>query len=97
MADGGNPGRGTRTYGRRAFLGVSAVGLSSLIWGRPAWQALSGVAAPVTGALPAGIVPSAGWRIYTVASSMPRYDATTWRLTIDGLVGKPQVVRHRRA
>ena len=35
-------------------------------------------------------MPSAGWRIYTVASSMPRYDPATWRLTIDGLVGKPQ-------
>ena len=37
---------GRRAYGRRAFLGVSAVGLSSLVWGRPAWHALSGVTTP---------------------------------------------------
>ena len=27
-----------------------------------------------------GIIPS-GWRIYTVAASMPRFDPATWRLT----------------
>ena len=71
----------TRTYGRRAFLGVTAVGLSSLLWGRAAWDAFVAVAPP-------GLVP--GWRIYTVASTMPRFDPATWRLTIDGLVGAPQ-------
>ena len=90
MAPVGSPRGETRAYGRRAFLGVSAVGLSSLLWGRPVWQALSGVAQPLTSALPAGIVPSGGWRIYTVAARMPRYDAASWRLSIDGLVEEPQ-------
>ncbi len=80
--------RETRLYGRRAFFGVTAVGLSSLVWGRAAWQAASGAAQPFVDALPPGLVPS-GWRIYTVASSMPRFDPTTWRLTIDGLVDRP--------
>ncbi len=33
-----------------------------------------------------GVIPSGGWRIYTVASSMPTFDPATWRLRIDGLV-----------
>jgi DMSO/TMAO reductase YedYZ molybdopterin-dependent catalytic subunit len=81
-----NP-RETRTYGRRAFLGVTAVGLSSLLWGRAAWDAFVAVAPP-------GLVP--GWRIYTVASTMPRFDPATWRLTIDGLVGAPQSITYEQ-
>lgn len=80
----------TRTYGRRTFLAATALGLSSLAWGRPVWDALSGVSRPLTDALPQGLVPSAGWRIYTVASSMPRFDPATWRLRLDGLVEKPR-------
>jgi DMSO/TMAO reductase YedYZ molybdopterin-dependent catalytic subunit len=75
----------TRTYGRRAFLGVTAVGLSSLVWGKSAWNAFVAVAPPA-------LVP--GWRIYTVASTMPRFDPATWRLTIDGLVGAPQTISY---
>ena len=86
--------RETRLYGRRAFFGVTAVGLSSLVWGRAAWQAASGAAQPFVDALPPGLVPS-GWRIYTVASSMPRFDPTTWRLTIDGLVDRPLSLSYR--
>jgi DMSO/TMAO reductase YedYZ molybdopterin-dependent catalytic subunit len=78
-----------RRYGRRAFLGVTAAGLSSLLWARPVWRSLSGVVRPVQDALPAGLVPSGGWRIYTVASTMPRFDPKTWRLRIEGLVEEP--------
>jgi DMSO/TMAO reductase YedYZ molybdopterin-dependent catalytic subunit len=77
----------TRTYGRRAFLGVTAVGLSSLVWGKSAWNAFVQVAPPQ-------LVP--GWRIYSVASSMPRFDPATWRLTIDGLVGAPQTISYEQ-
>jgi DMSO/TMAO reductase YedYZ molybdopterin-dependent catalytic subunit len=79
----------TKLYGRRAFLGVSVVGLSSLFWGKAAWQQLTRATAPLQDALPTGFVPS-GWRIYTVASSMPRFDPKTWRLRIEGLVDEPQ-------
>jgi DMSO/TMAO reductase YedYZ molybdopterin-dependent catalytic subunit len=75
-----------RAYGRRAFLGVTAVGLSSLLWGRPVWSALSGAVQPFKDVAP-GLFP--GWRIYTVASSMPRFHPETWRLRIDGLVEQP--------
>ena len=87
--------RETKLYGRRAFLGVTAVGLSSLVWGRAAWQAVSGAAQPLTDALPSGLVPS-GWRIYTVAASMPRFDPATWRLAIDGLVDRPQTLDYEQ-
>lgn len=51
--------------GRAAFLGVTVAGLSSLVWGRSAWEAASGI-------LPAGVSdvlpqPTSGWRMYTVA------------------------------
>ena len=87
--------RETRLYGRRAFLGVTAVGLSSLVWGRSAWQSVSGLTRPFVDALPSGIIPS-GWRIYTVASSMPRFDPATWRLRIDGLVARPQTIDYEQ-
>jgi DMSO/TMAO reductase YedYZ molybdopterin-dependent catalytic subunit len=78
----------TRLYGRRAFLGVTAVGVSSLVWGRAAWRGVAGAAQPFADVLPAGLV--SGWRIYTVAATMPRFDPDTWRLRINGLVDAPQ-------
>jgi DMSO/TMAO reductase YedYZ molybdopterin-dependent catalytic subunit len=77
-----------RRYGRGTFLGVSALGLSSLVWGEPLSRRLSAFGQPIRNALPPSIVPS-GWRIYTVASSMPRFDPATWRLQIGGLVDRP--------
>jgi DMSO/TMAO reductase YedYZ molybdopterin-dependent catalytic subunit len=78
-----------RAYGRRTFLAVTAAGLTSLVWGRPVWDFVSGAAAPLERTLPSGLIPS-GWRIYTVAASMPVFDPRTWRLTIDGMVERPQ-------
>jgi DMSO/TMAO reductase YedYZ molybdopterin-dependent catalytic subunit len=83
------PPEASRPYGRRAFLGVTALGLSSLVWGKSVWGAFSSAAQPFENALPSSLVPS-GWRIYTVASSMPTFDARTWRLGIEGLVDAPQ-------
>jgi DMSO/TMAO reductase YedYZ molybdopterin-dependent catalytic subunit len=92
--DAGRDTRGDeRTYGRRAFLGVTAVGLSSLFWGKSAWNALSGVTSGVESALPPGLIPS-GWRIYTVADTMPTFDPKTWRLRVDGLVERPRTLTY---
>jgi DMSO/TMAO reductase YedYZ molybdopterin-dependent catalytic subunit len=74
--------------GRRAFLGVTALGLSSLLWAKPVWRTVSAATQPLQDALPAGLVPS-GWRIYTVAATMPRFDRRTWRLQIEGDVARP--------
>jgi len=79
-----------RPYGRRTFLALVGGGLTSLVWGPTAWNVARDVLLPVAGVLPpplADLVRS-GWRIYSV-TSIPRVDRSTWRLTIDGLVGRP--------
>jgi DMSO/TMAO reductase YedYZ molybdopterin-dependent catalytic subunit len=78
---------GSRPYGRRAFLALTLGGISSIFWGRAAVDAFSRVGGPANEVIGA-IVPS-GWRIYTVAATMPRFDAATWRLHVDGLVEQP--------
>src|SRR4051794_17229418 len=83
-----------RPYGRRTFLGVTAAGLTSLVWGAPVWNALKGVTKPITNAAESlGVVPD-GWRIYTIAATMPRFDPATWRLRISGLVDHPQEISY---
>ena len=74
-----------------------AGGLSSLAWGAPAWRALSSALRPASGLLPEGVrelVPSQGWRIYTVGSHMPTFDRTDWRPVIDGLVAHQQLLSY---
>jgi len=78
-----------RRYGRGLFLATVAGGVSSLYWGKAAWNQVSGVVSPVAGAV-APILPTGGWRIYTIASTMPVFDPATWRLKIGGMVAHPQ-------
>jgi len=77
-----------RRYGRGLFLLTVAGGLSSLAWGKAAWSKISGVVSPVAGTL-APILPTQGWRIYTVSDHMPTFERETWRLKVGGLVQKP--------
>jgi DMSO/TMAO reductase YedYZ molybdopterin-dependent catalytic subunit len=80
-----------RPYGRRTFLAVVAGGLTSLWWGKPVWDRLSSALQPAAAVLPSqvrSVVPS-GWRIYTVAATMPVFNRRTWRLRIEGLVERP--------
>jgi len=77
-----------RRYGRGLFLVTVAGGLSSLLWGKAAWSHVSGVVSPIAGTI-APILPTQGWRIYTVADSMPTFDPATYRLRVGGLVQKP--------
>ena len=79
-----------RPIGRRAFLGIVGLGLSSLVWGEPALRALNGL----TSSLPQGVqsaIPAlgGGWRIYAVNPPFPTFDPATWKLRIDGLVRRP--------
>jgi DMSO/TMAO reductase YedYZ molybdopterin-dependent catalytic subunit len=78
-----------RPYGRRAFLGLMAGGLTSLYWAGPAAR----IFAPVTSGfsqLLGNLLPVGGWRIYTISGSMPLFDERSYRLEITGLVRKPQ-------
>ena len=77
-----------RRYGRRLFLVTVAGGISSLYWGKAVWDQVSGVISPVASAV-APILPSGGWRIYTISGQMPVFDPATWRLSIGGLVEQP--------
>src|ERR1700758_64319 len=74
-----------RRYGRRLFLATVLGGVSSLYWGRAAWNHVTGVVSPIAGAV-APILPTGGWRIYTISGQMPLFDPTAWRLKIGGLV-----------
>ncbi|WP_036725657.1 molybdopterin-dependent oxidoreductase [Patulibacter minatonensis] len=78
-----------RPVGRRAFLGIVGVGISSLVWGDTATRWLSGAADALPGPV-RGILPSSGWRIYAINPPYPRYDPATWRLQVDGLVERPR-------
>jgi DMSO/TMAO reductase YedYZ molybdopterin-dependent catalytic subunit len=86
-----------RPWGRRTFLAVTLGGLSSLVWGGTAWRAVSGALGSAADAIPQSLrdlVPTGGWRIYTVADTMPSFDPRTWRLRVDGLVRRPQTLTY---
>jgi DMSO/TMAO reductase YedYZ molybdopterin-dependent catalytic subunit len=80
--------------GRRAFLGIVGLGLTSLAWGGSALDLLGNatkaVPQSVRGAVPFG----QGWRIYAVNPPFPTFDPDTWTLTIDGLVEEPQTLSY---
>jgi DMSO/TMAO reductase YedYZ molybdopterin-dependent catalytic subunit len=84
-----SPDSDLRHYGRGAFLAVLLGGASSLYWAKPAWRQVAGLVPSQVRA----VVPS-GWRIYTVAASMPNFDPAAWRLRIEGLVERPIELRY---
>jgi len=71
--------------GRAAFLGLAAAGISSLAWGKSAFDA---VASAIPSGLPS-IAPSNGWRIYSISSPLPTFDPATYSLEVFGLLDKP--------
>jgi DMSO/TMAO reductase YedYZ molybdopterin-dependent catalytic subunit len=75
-------------YGRGVFLATVAGGLTSLWWGKAAWDRVSGTVSPIAADL-APILPTGGWRIYTVSGHLPQFDPATWRLTVGGMVDRP--------
>ena len=83
-----------RRYGRRVFLTTVAGGVSSLLWGPAVWSRISGVVSPVAGAL-VPILPTGGWRIYTVSGHMPSFDPRAWTLKVAGLVERPLALGYR--
>ncbi len=79
-----------RRIGRGVFLATVVGGASSLAWGKPVWSKVSSALGGAESLVP--LVPTKGWRIYTVASSMPTFDPETWQLKIGGLVSKPMTL-----
>jgi DMSO/TMAO reductase YedYZ molybdopterin-dependent catalytic subunit len=82
-----------RRIGRGVFLATLLGGASSLFWGDAAWRRVSGAVSPIAAAV-FPILPTQGWRIYTVSGRMPRFDPKTWRLAVDGLVEQPLSLRY---
>lgn len=74
-----------RTIGRAAFLGTMGLGIAGLFYGRTMTEALGRLVPDSV----QSIVPTSGWRIYTIGSGLPRIDPATYRLRIDGLVERP--------
>ena len=84
------PGPGARRLGRAGFLGVVGAGVATLFYGKEIAGVTSRITNPLSDATGlTRIIPSSGWRIYTVADSMPGFDRATWRLSIGGLVRRP--------
>src|SRR5713226_4630096 len=81
---------GARRLGRAGFIGVVGAGVATLFYGKTISRVTSRVTNPLSDATGlTRLVPSGGWRIYTVADTMPSFDPTSWRLRIDGLVEQP--------
>ena len=74
-----------RTIGRAGFLGILGAGAVGLFFARD----FTGVLDRAVPRAVSSIVPTSGWRIYTVGSSMPNPDPAAFRLTIRGLVDTP--------
>jgi len=83
-----------RPIGRRAFLLLTAGGLTSFAWGGWASRTLAPVTSAVSEAF-ANLLPVDGWRIYTITGSMPVFDPATWRFEIGGLVRRPRTLTYR--
>jgi DMSO/TMAO reductase YedYZ molybdopterin-dependent catalytic subunit len=76
-----------RKVGRAVFLGAVLGGVSSLYWGKATWGRLSAAISPLENGIP--LIPSGGWRIYTVSDHMPGFDPKSWRLQLGGEVEQP--------
>ncbi len=80
--------------GRRAFLGMVGVGVSSLAWGGGALDLVNRATLLVPESVRAYLPFGEGWRIYSVNPPYPRFEAATWRLRVDGLVERPLTLTH---
>ncbi|MEV0242433.1 molybdopterin-dependent oxidoreductase [Streptomyces sp. NPDC050674] len=84
--------RGT-PVGRRVFLGTLALGAAGVVAAPPLQRGLEGFLGGAADKDPTGLtglLPNGGgFRYYSVASSVPRENARTYRLTVDGLVDRP--------
>ncbi|MCY7301627.1 MAG: molybdopterin-dependent oxidoreductase [Thermoleophilia bacterium] len=74
-----------RTIGRAGFLGILGLGAAGLFLAKDATGLLDRAVPKSV----SSIVPTSGWRIYTVGSSIPTFDPVTYRLDVTGLVGSP--------
>jgi DMSO/TMAO reductase YedYZ molybdopterin-dependent catalytic subunit len=86
------PGPRSVPLGRAAFLATVAGGVASIPVLSRFGSVVSRAIQDVTQAIPIvnQVAPSNGWRIYSIADSMPVFDPATWRLKVTGLVRQPR-------
>jgi len=75
-----------RLIGRAGFLGLLGAGTAGLFYGGKAQSWLGRVVPQQIQA----IVPTAGWRIYTIGDSMPNIQPAAYRLAVGGMVDAPR-------
>ncbi|MGW0087194.1 molybdopterin-dependent oxidoreductase [Streptomyces sp. NPDC003393] len=80
--------------GRRAVLGMlgaGAAGLAAAPYLQRGWEGFLGAASQVDATGVTGLLPNpGGFRFYSVVGSVPRKDASNYRLSIGGLVDRPK-------
>jgi DMSO/TMAO reductase YedYZ molybdopterin-dependent catalytic subunit len=85
-----------KPIGRRVFLGMLAAGGAGILWGAKASDALSRALRPVTERDSTGLtslLPTAGrFRFYSIVDFSPRRTNENYRLTVSGLVDRPQTL-----
>jgi DMSO/TMAO reductase YedYZ molybdopterin-dependent catalytic subunit len=74
-----------RTIGRAAFLGLLGAGAAGLFVARD----VAGLLGRIVPDRVQAAVPTSGWRIYSIGSSLPTIDPVSYRLRIDGAVERP--------
>jgi DMSO/TMAO reductase YedYZ molybdopterin-dependent catalytic subunit len=77
-----------RLIGRAGFLGIVGAGVAGLFYGRDVQRFVGDLLPDSVNS----IVPTSGWRIYTIGSSMPNLDLASYRLAVGGLVRRPQTL-----
>lgn len=82
-ADGGRP------LGRRAFLGVVAAGVAGIAVAPWIVNRLGDLGAGLPSDLGAVLPGGDGWRIYSIRTPFPRFDAATYALSVTGAVERP--------
>ena len=89
---GARPGE-DRPVGRRIVLGMLGLGALGVAFGAPVQNVVDNVVATVGSKDPTGLLSllpgGGGFRFYSVASTIPRWSAADYRLTVDGLVERP--------
>jgi DMSO/TMAO reductase YedYZ molybdopterin-dependent catalytic subunit len=81
--------------GRRVFLGLTAFGLSGIVWGSKAAGLMERVFGPIsvkdgTGLL--GLLPTGRFRIYSVTGQLPNRAPAAWHLEVGGLADRPYTI-----
>jgi DMSO/TMAO reductase YedYZ molybdopterin-dependent catalytic subunit len=82
--------------GRRVVLGMLGLGAVGVVAGGPVTGAFSRLVGALARHDPTGLsslLPTGGWRIYTVTGGLPYESPGEYRLTVDGLVDRPLVLR----